>query len=407
MSKTTPIRELRRATKTVICPACQEKGETFRVSEPFTTQQKASLAAVSVVTAGIPLVFYLNGPRANWLAHYCHTCGIRLTTYIQEGGAVFPLNSSMLEAPRSSGSLKSPVASPSLPSRNAKLPARLARSPLGPPLKVDFKSLTNFAERHRSAFPDLILDVDWNKWLDVPVSFRKLGDRHTTKVYETQFPDFDLDNKLNAVMFWPQKRDPHYFVPLVWSPEHANLRVVSPRDGKREVGFVQLAQAEWDVGMYFPKQSPSSSSPPTSNNTKAPPVGYDFRHQEIGLNHHVFARNHPHFVFSSSEGPLLWTIQRAADGLSQGQPSEDRLVLLDCYDRLVAMEHCRFGEARWKDWDTVPREGVFESHLNLRFYGGLLDRGTRVVDEIVVSYVAVCAQMRRKGEWDFVNIETD
>jgi len=39
MAKVTPIRELRRATKTVICPACQEKGETFRVSEPFTTQQ--------------------------------------------------------------------------------------------------------------------------------------------------------------------------------------------------------------------------------------------------------------------------------------------------------------------------------------------------------------------------------
>ncbi|OIW33067.1 hypothetical protein CONLIGDRAFT_640226 [Coniochaeta ligniaria NRRL 30616] len=385
MSKVTPIRELRRATKTVICPACQEKGETFRVSEPFTTQQKASLAAASVVTAGIPLVFYLNGPRANWLAHYCHTCGIRLTTYVQEGGPVFPLNSSMLEVPRDS------LTSPSTSRTN--LPARLARSPLGPPLKVDFRSLSSFADRHRSLFPDLILDVDWNKYLDMPVSLRTL-DRHA-RTYEVRFPDFDLDGKLNAVMFWPSKRDPHFFCPLIWTPERANLRVVGPaadRDS-REVGLVQLAQAEWDVGMYFPKRGADGGEV----------GGYDFRHQEVGANHFVFARNHPHFVWSSAEGPLLWTVQRAADGLCEGQGAEDRLILLDCYDRLIAMEHCKF-DARWREWDSVPRDHVFESHLNLRFYGAL---PAKMVDEIVVSYVAVSAQMRRKGEWDFVNIETD
>lgn len=290
----------------------------------------------------------------------------------------------MLEVPRDS--LKSPTS-------RTKLPARLARSPLGPPLKVDFRSLSNFAERHRSLVPDLILDVDWNKWLDMPVCFRTL-DRQT-RAYEVQFPDFDLDGKLNAVMFWPSKRDPHYFCPLIWTPERSNLRVVSPKDQKREVGLVQLAQAEWDVGMYFPKRAASGAA------EKA--VGYDFRHQEIGSNHFVFARSHPHFVWSSSEGPLLWTIQRAADGLSEGQGAEDRLILLDCYDRLIAIEHCKF-DARWKEWDSVPRDHVFESHLNLRFYGSL---PAKIVDEIVVSYVAISAQMRRKGEWDFVNIETD
>jgi hypothetical protein len=39
MAKATPIRELRRATKTVICPACQQARETFRVSDPFTASQ--------------------------------------------------------------------------------------------------------------------------------------------------------------------------------------------------------------------------------------------------------------------------------------------------------------------------------------------------------------------------------
>lgn len=341
------------------------------------------------MTAGIPLVFYLNGPRANWLAHYCHTCGIRLTTYVQEGGPVFPLNSSMLEVPRDSNSIKSPPAS------RTKLPARLARSPLGPPdLKVDFRALSNFAERHRSLVPDLILDVDWNRWLDMPVYFRAL-DRQSRPAYEVQFPDFDLDGKLNAVMFWPHKRDPHYFCPLVWTPEHANLRVVSPRERGREVGLVQLAQSEWDVGMYLPKRAGTGEA------TAA--VGYDFRHQEIGSNHFVFARSHPHFVWSSSEGPLLWAIQRAADGLCDGQAAEERLILLDCYDRLIAMEHCKF-DARWNQWDSVPRDHVFDSHLNLRFYGSL---PAKIVDEIVVSYVALSAQMRRKGEWDFVNIETD
>jgi hypothetical protein len=357
------------------------------------------LAAASVVTAGIPLVFYLNGPRANWLAHYCSTCGIRLTTYIQEGGAVFPLNSSMLELPRADSPLASPnlIKSPTS-SRTTHLPARLARSPLGPaPLKVDFRGLITFSERHRSLFPDLILDVDWNRYLDMPVALRNLGS--STKIYEVQFPDFDLDGKLNPVMFWPSKRDPHYFTPLVWTPERSHVRVVSPKDAKREVGLVQLAQAEWDVGMYFPKHAATASA------AAAPPkpVGYDFRHQEVGLNHFVFARAHPHFVWSSSEGPLLWTIQRTADGLCEGQVAYDRLVLLDCYDRLVAMEHCKY-DARWREWDTVSRGHVFESHLNLRFYGGL---SGKMVDEVVVSYVAVSAQMRRKGEWDVVNIETD
>jgi len=313
----------------------------------------------------------------------------------------------MLEMPRVDSPLKSPT-----PSRTS-LPARLARSPLGrPPAKVDFRSLANFSERHRSLLPDLILDVDWNRYLDVPVAFRPLGSSSsgggstTKKIYEVEFPDFDLDGRLNAVMFWPSRRDPHYFRPLVWTPERANLRVVAAaaaardEDGnsspKREVGLVQLAQAEWDVGMYFPKQQQSPAG-------KAAAGRYDFRHQEVGSNHFVFARNHPHFVWSSSEGPLLWTVQRAADGLGEGEAAEERLVLLDCYDRLIAMEHCRY-EARWKEWDSVPRDHVFESHLNLRFYGGL---PARIVDEVVVSYVAVLAQMRRKGEWDIVNIETD
>ena len=312
----------------------------------------------------------------------------------------------MLEMPRVDSPLKSPT-----PSRTS-LPARLARSPLGrPPPKVDFRSLGNFAERHRSLLPDLILDVDWNRYLDVPVAFRPLGGSGSgsptaRKTYQVEFPDFDLDGGLNAVMFWPSRRDPHYFRPLVWTPERANLRVVSSarEDGeeedsnpKREVGLVQLAQAEWDVGMYFPKQQPAAGG-------KASAGRYDFRHQEVGANHLVFARNHPHFVWSSGEGPLLWTVQRAADGLGEGRAAEERLVLLDCYDRLVAMEHCGRSEARWKEWDSVPRDHVFESHLNLRFYGGL---PARIVDEVVVSYVAVVAQMRRKGEWDIVNIETD
>jgi hypothetical protein len=375
------------------------------------TPRKATLAAASVVTAGIPLVFYLNGPRANWLAHYCHTCGIRLTTYIQEGGAVFPLNSSMLEVPRSS-SLRSPPASSG--KTTTRLPARLARSPLGPLLEVDFRALASFADRHRSLFPDLILDVDWNRYLDMPVAFRSLvGGTTQSRVYETRFPDFDLDVRLNPAMFWSSKRDPHYFCPrMIWTPERANLGVVvgttakeeeeeedggKREEGEEEVGLVQLAQAEWDVGMYFPKRERGGAPEKSSGGF------YDFRHQEIGLNHSVFARGHPHFVWSSSEGPLLWTIQRAADGLSEGQVAEDRLLLLDCYDRLIAMEHCKY-DARWKEWDTVPRDHVFESHLNLRFYGSLPGR---VVDEIVVSYVAVSSQLRRKSEWDVVNIETD
>ena len=361
--------------------------------------RKATLAAASVVTAGIPLVFYLNGPRANWLAHYCHNCGIRLTTYIQEGGPVFPLNSSMLEVPRDNG-IRSPTS-------DTRLPARLARSPLGPPPKVDLKTLSNFADRYRSLFPDRIFDVDWNRHLDVPVAFRALdrgGRGGAEVVYAVEFPDFDLGGTLDAAMFWPSRRDPHYFRPLTWTPERANVRVVAGCGGvpkPMETGLVQLAQSEWDVGLYFPKHSSPSAAGKTGS--VRPPAGYDFRHQEVGSNHFVFARGHPHFVWSSSEGPLLWTIQRAADGLCDGQVAEDRLILLDCYDRLVAMEHCKW-DARWKEWDTVGKSQVFESHLNLRFYGGL---DTRIVDEIVVSYVAVTAQMRRKGEWDVINISTD
>jgi hypothetical protein len=278
--------------------------------------------------------------------------------------------------------------------------ARCARSPLGPPPNVDFRTIANFADRYRSLVPASILDVDWNKWLDMPVTFRTLDRR--TKAYEVKFIDFDPeDSKLNAVMFFPAKRDPHFIHPLIWTPERANLRIMDTKERpEKEVGLVQLAQSEWDVGMYFPKSAPGSPNPDKKGSAA---TGYDFRHQEIGSNHHVFARGHPHFVWSSSEGPLLWTVQRSADALSLGQSSEDRLILLDCYDRLVAMEHCQ-GYPRWKDWDAVERNHVFESHLNLRFYGSL---SQKMMDEIVVSYVAVTAQMRRKGEWDVININSD
>jgi hypothetical protein len=259
---------------------------------------------------------------------------------------------------------------------------------------VDFKILANFADRYRSCVPDQILDVDWNKWYDMPVSFHSM-DR--TTVYDVSFPDFDLDGKLNAVMFFPMKQDPHLLYHHLWAPENANIRVTSSGDQPpKEIGLIQLAQTSWDVGFLFPKARDDNKQADSS------PPQYTFRHHDIGNNHLAFSRGHPHFLWSSGEGPLLWTIQRSADGLAEAHtPAEDRLILLDCYDRLMAMEHCKI-DARWTKWHTVGRDQVFKSYLNLRFYGGL---SPKMIDEIVVSYVAICAQMRRKGEWEIVNLE--
>jgi hypothetical protein len=280
-------------------------------------------------------------------------------------------------------------------SSTTSFPARIARSPLGPPPQVvNFNELASFADRYRSSLPDLILDVDWNKYYDMPVSFRTM-DR--SKVYDVTFPDFDLDGKLSGSMFFPTRRDPHFLYAHDWSHQNANIRITNTQhQPERVAGLVQLSQLKWDVTLYFPKARGQEQPGRTST-----PISYNFAHHDIGSDQLVFARAHPHFLWTSSEGPLLWTIQRCADGLAPaGIPSEARLILLDCYDRLLAMEHCQ-GDARWKKWDAAPRDYILKSHLNLRFYNALSEK---MVDEIVVSYAAISAQMRRKGHWDIVNL---
>jgi hypothetical protein len=103
----------------------------------------------------------------------------------------------------------------------------------------------------------------------------------------------------------------------------------------------------------------------------------------------------PHFVWTGSEGTLLWTLLKMADADDDETAKPVfRLVLLDSYDRLVAME-----DGPWTRWVLRKSAGKIKpfSRTKLHIYDGYPEA---LVAEIVMSYVAICAQLTRRGAWD-------
>lgn len=113
----------------------------------------------------------------------------------------------------------------------------------------------------------------------------------------------------------------------------------------------------------------------------------------------VFAPKLPYILWKSSKGHLLWTSRLAQDGAASAPTLEKRMVLVDSYDRLVAME-LDYEQRPTKEryFQTTDRPKAPSSPRKLCLYGNLEQD---MVEQVMTTYVAILAQMFRKACKDY------
>lgn len=255
--------------------------------------------------------------------------------------------------------------------------------------QIHQSSLGPFAPSPYQPDPDLVQSIDFGNWKErysqqQPAEILRVGkgpnglpnrlwnDDRSQELYEVAFPDCDVSmaGKFGADMFWKHRHDESTIVPLTYSPSNASICVspaASPGRRKASTGFglMQLAQQSWDVAFYFPRE----------------PKRYQTQLQQARRN--SFDAFDPCFLWKSCDGDLTWTCRYATDAKAGPEMKPKKpLVLLDSYDRLVAM-------VCYPDKDVELRlYGEFPENLKL---------------EIVTSYVAFALQDKRRVDWDYIN----
>lgn len=137
--------------------------------------------------------------------------------------------------------------------------------------------------------------------------------------------------------------------------------------------------------------------------------GYESRMQPIKhrSSEEAFDLFDLYFRWDSCAGELLWMRRMAIDARSNvgaDAKPQKQLVLLDRYDRLVAMEWHKqlkvtFKEAYSDAQERQDGEQVVRKYSNreLRLYG---DFSNQLVLEILTSYATLQAQLARKAKLD-------
>ena len=263
------------------------------------------------------------------------------------------------------------------------------------PADSSLVATTNFkrwGDRYRVLSPTAVYWIDSNPPTSMPITF--WDEDRVEKMYTVTYPDFDRGEKFGGEFFFDGKRDVTKVVETVLAPDNASMRVESVRHDEKHgsvVGMVQLAQMSWDVTFFFPKDQTVSS-------------GFDTQKCRIAGEQHFEIRL-PHFLWQSHQGHLLWTRRLVTDAREVLYPKRKvRLVLLDSYDRIVAMEYQPVPD--FSEITAVARAplGIVHTRKQLRLYGFA---SKVLANEIITSYVALYGQLCRRHEWDSIYLDDD
>lgn len=322
----------------------------------------------------IPAREYKRGPRGNWLAHYCGHCGLRLLVFTRSRHT-WPLDTAQLAETQAKQPGVKIAPSPFLQDE------RLLE-------KLDFE---NWKDRYCQLRPARALHIGLEEQTFFPREFRDLSTGE--RVFAVEYPDMD-EEKFDIDFLFPSRYDRRKAVPTVWDPTNATIRIVKGTSGdtEQETGLVQIAQMSWDLMLYFPQGEAPYSVTGIAGGNGAKGVGrYDCRTLCAMPGGEDFEISCPHFLWKSSKGQLLWTARPAMEG-TEGTHGRRRTqyVLLDGYDRLVAMET---GGSRARRCAGPDRRLLFYEDFPESFIG-----------EIVTSYLAFRVQMFRR--WDWENAQT-
>lgn len=336
---------------------------------------------------GLSLLLHLTGPQCTWFAHYCGDCGLRLVIS-DNAGHCYYVDDPQLVASRP-GSL-----------------IRTAVSPF-PVSSLTLKDLPQGGgNRYCLSRPCAKYSVEMSKSTGLPVKFQTRG---VTKAYAVSYPRFSrlADYNIHNVMNLNRLPEIHESRGLEDGDRYIRL---SSEIG-RTVGAVKISKRSWGVSLYShqtamaAKTDTSISDETTTNKNSA---GENYQLGEVySSDGRMFSADWSCFPWKSSRGYLLWTCRLARDAISTTTTTipptgkvSSRLVLVDAFDRLVAMEID--GGARRRNEQLVRRVDpppLLSSQRELRLYGKLANK---LVEEILTSYMALKWQSRRRSNLDYV-----
>ncbi|KAH8901322.1 hypothetical protein GQ53DRAFT_756963 [Thozetella sp. PMI_491] len=271
----------------------------------------------------------------------------------------------------------------------------------------------NWQERYRAMEPVTVLQIDRTLEQCMPVEIWDY--KRSKRLYDVSYPDFDRAGKFNSELFWSYMRKPGDIVETIWKPTHASMRVQRATSGA-VAGLAQMTQLSWCVKLYFPRpdgsaglvldlqagRATSQTSISEEVTKKKAVAAPKYNSQKYTISDiRVFSSSYPFFLWESSEGYLVWTKPGVTDRV---QPAEEkpvsRYILLDSYDRLVAMEYYELSPssevAAARKAEGKNPQPISRNHNQLRLYG---DFSERLVDEIITSYVAFKGQVWREIDY--------
>ncbi|KAJ6781696.1 hypothetical protein PWT90_09505 [Aphanocladium album] len=360
------------APRLATCPACTAFTKTVYVQEKLSTRSKILLGFKAFSSLGLILVWPRKTPRSAWFTHYCGSCGLRLVLCDDLGNRNYVEPSQLIDFSSADGVAR-----------------KVAPSPYPADSIVTKDAAAGITGRYRHLRPTSVFSVQFGRTDGVPSVISRI--KGTREVYTVAFPDLDWGNKFHIDFLMPTIPEDmkNRLVPIAWSHTTPSI-IVSSSSGQGEshvAGLLQLAQQRWDTKLYLPKKTADRDA------------SLEYESIFIGVyDEYIFNPYLPCVLWQSSKGHLLWTSRLVKDGTGSTDPIRKRLVLLDSYDRLVAIEIDNESRAtrRLIQTTTPPRPPALSRKLYM--YGDL-DRS--LVTEILLSYVAILAQIHRKRQMEY------
>ncbi|KAF4980634.1 hypothetical protein FZEAL_3383 [Fusarium zealandicum] len=374
-SQVVPIGHLNLEPATVKCLACQHVGQSTRAMETTSNAEydyslvemigltffRATASCLMGILACLACnCGYMTAPTYYFLSHYCSRCGIRFSVVPWYEQPIIHLDRSVLVEVGSG--------------EKGKPGLKVAPSPMGAPPKMDEDALRNFATRFLTWTPSLVLEI-------------KLGD---SSKFPSDVFDASTSRKLYAVT-WPGLsggQDPIEYTPAepmtttpgktdsskirsmaAWNPKestpHIRVSMVDGLEGNREMATAQVFATSRDYVLHTPQTSPEGV--------------VDYVSRRTGVHGQVSGKS-GYMIWNSSAGALAWIVRAVRDKELE-RPSR-RIVLMDAYDRLVAI---------------MCPSSKQDNLVHLRLYGTL---PPGLVAEILASFSAVSYVM-----WNYSRLE--
>ena len=314
------------------------------------------------------------------IEHFCSHCGLRLTLVPCYEDPLVQINRDMLLMVAPPTVDKTDTQMQQTPPKNTK--AKLvAPSPLGPPVPISQSTIGRFWDHHSGTHPTFTLQIQHA--VDVIFPSVVWSEDWTRRLYDisrpgmpTKYRDFFPVPYQTRELGADTKNKPDIKPATYWDPTRSQPHIRVRNSHGIELSTAQVFDTAADFVIHTPKEA--SSGEPHSYNSYRSGLG-------------AKPTGKPAFMlWTSSAGPMLWLVRRIRTATTGGIDGAFCLVLMDAYDRLVAVVKEGTGATTGAD-ASAQKEGKVAV---MEFYDER-KLGETLVGEILASYSAL-----RWVQWD-------